>query len=178
MTGPAPVRVLIASYLEPHLVDRIRSVDPRIAVTYRADLVGQPRYPGDHTAPMKRSPAQDAEWDRLVAEAEVMFDAYRPRSDDLPRRAPHLRWIQFSSSGVAGFVHAMGLGHADVLVTNAAGIHARPWPSSSSSPCCTSPSACPGSWPTSARADGSGLPWTPCPGRRWASWVSVAWETR
>ena len=37
MTGPAPVRVLIASYLEPHLVDRIRSVDPRIAVTYRAD---------------------------------------------------------------------------------------------------------------------------------------------
>ena len=65
MTVPAPpVRVLIASFLEPHLVDRIRSVDLRIAVTYRADLVGQPRYPGDHTAPMKRSPDQDAEWDR------------------------------------------------------------------------------------------------------------------
>ena len=126
MTKPAlPVRVLIASFLEPHLVDRIRSVDSRIAVTYRADLVGQPRYPGDHTAPMKRTPDQDAEWDRLVAEAEVMFDAYRPRSDDLPRRAPHLRWIQFSSSGVAGFVHAMNLDRADVVVTNAAGIHAR-----------------------------------------------------
>jgi phosphoglycerate dehydrogenase-like enzyme len=125
MTGPAPVRVLIASYLEPHLVDRIRALDSRIAVTYRADLVGRPRYPGDHTAPMTRSPAQDAEWDRLVAAAEVMFDAYRPRSDDLPRRAPRLRWIQFSSSGVAGFIHSMGLGPADILVTNAAGIHAR-----------------------------------------------------
>ena len=126
MTVLAPsVRVLIASFLEPHLVDRIRSVDPRIAVTYRADLVGQPRYPGDHTAPMKRAPDQDAEWDRLVAETEVMFDAYRPRSDDLPRRAPRLRWIQFSSSGVAAFVHAMNLRHADILVTNAAGIHAR-----------------------------------------------------
>ena len=43
MPGPAPVRVLFASYLEPHLVDRIRWVDPRIAVTYRADLVGQQR---------------------------------------------------------------------------------------------------------------------------------------
>jgi len=127
MTAPeAPVRVVIASYLEPHLVERIRSVDPRLHVAYRADLLGAPRYPGDHTAPMERSPAQEADWDALVASAEVMFDAYRPRSDRLPARAPRLRWIQFSSSGVAGFVDSMGLRESDVVVTNAAGLHARP----------------------------------------------------
>jgi phosphoglycerate dehydrogenase-like enzyme len=120
------VRVLIASYLEPHLVDRIRGVDTRLEVTYRPDLLGQPRYPGDHTAPMQRTTAQDQEWAALVAEAEILFDIYRPQSDDLPRRAPRLRWIQFSSSGVGTFVEEMGLAPTAILVTNAAGVHATP----------------------------------------------------
>ena len=120
------VRVLIASYLEPPLVEGIRSVDPRLTVIYRADLLGRPRYPGDHTAPLEQTPSQAAEWDGLVAGAEVMFDTFRPRSDRLPERAPCLRWIQFSSSGVAAVVQATGLADADVVVTNAAGIHARP----------------------------------------------------
>jgi phosphoglycerate dehydrogenase-like enzyme len=75
---------------------------------------------------MARTAAQDAEWDALVARAEVMFDVFRPRSDRLLERAPRLRWIQFSSSGVAAFVQSAGLAAADVTVTNAAGIHARP----------------------------------------------------
>jgi glyoxylate/hydroxypyruvate reductase len=120
------VRVLIASYLEPHLVERIRGVDARLQVTYRADLLGQPRYTGDHTAAMQRTAAQDQEWAALVAGAEILFDVYRPQSDDLPRRAPRLRWIQFSSSGIGGLVEQMGLTHSSIIVTNAAGVHATP----------------------------------------------------
>ena len=108
MPAGGPVRVLIASPLEPPLIERIRAVDRRLDVTYRADLLGRPRYAGDHTVPMERTAAQDRAWNALVAEAEVMLDAYRSRSDELPRRAPRLRWIQFSSSGVVHLVRSMG----------------------------------------------------------------------
>ena len=77
------VRVLIASALASPLIDRIRAVDRRLDVIYRADLVGQPRYPCDHTAPVTRTPAQAAEWAALVAEAEVMFDVDRASDRDL-----------------------------------------------------------------------------------------------
>ena len=120
------MRVLIASYLEPHLVQRIRDVDPRLDVTYRPDLLGRPRYPCDHTATMQRTAVQDQEWAALMAEVEILFDVYRPQSDDLPRRAPRLCWIQFSSSGVGKFVERMGLGPTSIIVTNVAGVHATP----------------------------------------------------
>jgi phosphoglycerate dehydrogenase-like enzyme len=120
------VRVLIASALESPLVDRIRAVDRRLDVVYRADLVGPPRYPGDHTAPVTRSLAQSAEWTALVAEAEIMFDVDRPSLGDLARQAPRLRWVQLSSSGVGHLVEQMALGDSPIVVTNAAGVHATP----------------------------------------------------
>lgn len=120
------MHVLIGSYLEPHLVERIRAVDARLQVTYRPDLLGRPRYPGDHTAPMQRTAAQDQEWAALVAEAEILLDVYRPQCDDLPRRAPRLRWIQFSSSGIGGLVQQMGLAPTSIIVTKATGVHATP----------------------------------------------------
>jgi phosphoglycerate dehydrogenase-like enzyme len=125
MTTPT-VRVLIASALDSPLIDRIRAVDRRLDVVYRADLVGQPRYPGDHTAPVTRTPAQAAEWAALVAEAEVMFDIDRASDRDLGRQAPRLRWVQLSSSGVGHVVGQMGLGDRAIVVTNAAGVHATP----------------------------------------------------
>ena len=120
------VRVLIASALDSLLIDRIRTVDPRLDVIYRADLVGQPRYPGDHTAPVTRTPTQAAEWAALVAEAEVMFDVDRASDRGLGRQAPRLRWVQLSSSGVAHVVAQMGLGDRPIVVTTAAGVHATP----------------------------------------------------
>jgi glyoxylate/hydroxypyruvate reductase A len=120
------VRVLIASALEPPLLERIRAIDPRLDVVYRAELIGRPRYPGDHTAPMTRTPAQAAEWASLVAEAEVMLDVDRTTERDLARQAPRLRWIQLSSSGVVHIVEQMGLGDRPIVVTNAAGMHALP----------------------------------------------------
>ena len=43
-----PVRILIASYLEPHHVDRIRDVSPRLEVVYEPHLLARPRYAADH----------------------------------------------------------------------------------------------------------------------------------
>lgn len=120
------MRLLIASYLEPDLVERIRAVDPRLEVVYRPDLLGCPRFPGDHTAPAERTPQQDQEWARLLAEAEILFDVYRPQADDLPRRAPRLRWIQFTSSGIGGLAERAGLADSAIVLTNAAGVHATP----------------------------------------------------
>ena len=121
-----PVRVLIASALEPPLIDRIRAVDPRLEVIYRPDLLGSPRYPADHTAPATRTPAQAAEWAALVAEADVMLDVDRPTVQGLARQAPRLRWVQLSSSGVGHLVERMELGASPIVVTNAAGVHATP----------------------------------------------------
>jgi glyoxylate/hydroxypyruvate reductase A len=126
VTAARTVRILIASALEPPLIERIRAVDPRLDIVYRADLIGRPRYPGDHTAPMTRTPAQAAEWASLVAEAEVMLDVDRATERDLARQAPRLRWIQLSSSGVVHIVEQMGLGDRPIVVTNAAGMHALP----------------------------------------------------
>jgi len=121
------VRVLIASPLEPRLVERIAAVDGRLDVVYRPELLGTPRYAGDHTPPVQRSDAQEAEWNQLLASAEVMFDVDRPNARaGLRERAPALRWVQASSSGVGEWIKRLGLLDAPVQVTNAAGIHAVP----------------------------------------------------
>jgi phosphoglycerate dehydrogenase-like enzyme len=120
------VRVLIASPLQPELVDRIRAVDPRLEVVYRDDLLAPPRYPGDHHPRIERSPDQAAEWAALLAEAEVLFDVDGPSMSNFEARVPSLRWIQSSSSGIGEWVRTLGIVHSPIVVTNAAGIHSVP----------------------------------------------------
>lgn len=121
------VRVLIASPLEPELVARIAAVDERLDVVYRPDLLGTTRYIGDHTPPVARTEAQEAEWSALLASAEVLFDVDRPNvRTGLIERAPRLRWIQASSSGVGEWIRRLGLHETQVQVTNASGVHAVP----------------------------------------------------
>jgi glyoxylate/hydroxypyruvate reductase len=120
------VKVLIASPLEPLLIDRIAAVDSSLQVTYRPDLLGQPRYAGDHFPPIHRSPEQAAEWARLLAEAEVLLDVDQPSTSNFLSRVPCLRWVQASSSGVGDWVRRLGLVDSPVVVTNTAGMHARP----------------------------------------------------
>jgi glyoxylate/hydroxypyruvate reductase A len=120
------VRVLLASPLESELVQRIATLDQRLNVVYRPDLVGQPRYPADHHPAVERTPAQAAEWAGLLAEAEVLFDVDQPSTHGLLGRAPCLRWIQSSSSGVGEWVRRLELVDSPIIVTNAAGIHATP----------------------------------------------------
>jgi glyoxylate/hydroxypyruvate reductase A len=120
------VRVLIASPLEAELVQRIQAVDPRLEVIYRADLLAEQRYPGDHHPPIERTPAQAAEWAELLAHAEVLFDVDGPSMSDFEKRVPRVRWIQASSSGIGEWVRALGIVDSPIVVSNAAGIHSVP----------------------------------------------------
>jgi phosphoglycerate dehydrogenase-like enzyme len=120
----ARVNVLIASPLDADLVARIAAVDARVNVIHRPHLIGSARFPGDHTPPIQRSPAESGEWAELLADAEVLFDIERPVVPDLPHRAPRLRWVQATSSGVGEWIRDQALAETPIVVTNAAGIHA------------------------------------------------------
>lgn len=119
--------VLIASYLEPEHVATIRACAPRLRVLYEPDLLGQPRYTADHTAPPRRSPAQEARWRELLAQADVLFDFDYGNLETLPDLAPRLRWIQATSAGIGQLVRRLGYDQrTDWRFTTASGVHARP----------------------------------------------------
>jgi phosphoglycerate dehydrogenase-like enzyme len=126
MTQPT-LKVLIASYLEPELVEQIRQEAPEVEVLYRPDLLGKPRYTADHNADPKRTPEQEAEWLSLLAEADILFDFDYTHLDDLPERAPKVQWIQATSAGIGQFVKRMRYAErTNWIFTTASGVHARP----------------------------------------------------
>lgn len=119
--------VLIASYLEPEYVAQIRRTVPEVRVIFRPDLLGEPRYVADHTAPVQRTPDQEAEWRGLLAQADILFDFDHSHHQDLPELAPRLKWIQATSAGIGQFVQRMAYDRrTEWLFTTASGVHARP----------------------------------------------------
>lgn len=127
MSAPA-VNVVIASYLEPEHVERVRAVDPRLRVVYEPGLLAPPRYPADHTSLITRAPADEARWRGLLAAAEVLFDFDHTNRQDLPELAPGVRWVQATSAGIGQFVRRMGYDTRmpRTVFTTASGVHARP----------------------------------------------------
>lgn len=119
-------RVLIASYLEPEHIDRIRAEAPAVNVVNRPDLIAAPRFQADHTAPMERTPEQETEWRELLAEAEILFDFDQTHREDLPALAPKLKWIQATSAGIGQAVKRYGYDQQGWRFTTASGVHARP----------------------------------------------------
>jgi phosphoglycerate dehydrogenase-like enzyme len=61
------------------------------------------------------------ELEAALAEAEVLLLAGQAPLHDLPRRAPHLRWISYTSAGVEGLLK-LDL-PAGITLTNASGTH-------------------------------------------------------
>ena len=123
----ARLGVLIATYLEPDLVQRIDSVDADLDLIYEPDILPAPRYACDHTGtPRALTDAQQATWEKALASADVSWDFDWQAPADLPTRAPRLRWIQATSAGIGGFVARTGLDRTDLTFTTAAGIHATP----------------------------------------------------
>ncbi len=123
------VRIVIASYLEPHHVDRIRAAHPRLEVVYEPQLLPRPRFRADHVGHvLQRSEADESRWLSLLAEAEVLFDFDRTHLEDLPQRAPSLRWIQATSAGIGQLVakHRYAERMPETLFTTASGVHAIP----------------------------------------------------
>lgn len=121
--------VLIASYLEPELVEQVRQVDERLEVLYEPSLLPKPQFPADHKgAPHTRTAAEESRWRALLARAEILFDFDRSHGVDLPFVAPRVAWVQATSSGIGEYVRRMGYARSmpGTLFTTAAGVHAQP----------------------------------------------------
>ena len=124
-----PLTLLVASYLEPEHVEKIRAVDPRLRVIYEPSLLRKPRYAADHNGlDTPRSAEDEARWRRLLAQADVLFDFDYSNDADLPELAPRVKWIQASSAGIGQFVarrrYHQRMPHT--IFTTARGVHARP----------------------------------------------------
>ena len=124
---PDPVRVLIATPLEPGYVARIEAVDPRVSALYEPALLPEPRYPADHTgAPRALSETGLGRWAALRAQADVSFDFDWQDPAQMPRNCPRLRWVQGTSAGLGGFLQRTGLADSGLVFTTAAGVHGTP----------------------------------------------------
>ena len=119
-------KVLITLPLEPELVNQILGVDPRVEVLYEPDLLGRPQYATHYNAPIERTPAQEARWQELLAQAEVMFGFDYTHLNDLLPLAPRLKWIQGSSTGIGQAVVKFGWDQSAIVCTTAGGVHSRP----------------------------------------------------
>ena len=121
-------KVLIASYLEPEHVERIRQVDSRLQVIFEPDLLGRPSYAADHYAVLERTAEQEARWRELLGQADILFDFDYSHRPDLPELASQVRWVQASSAGIGQFVKRYGYDTRmpNTTFTTSSGIHARP----------------------------------------------------
>jgi glyoxylate/hydroxypyruvate reductase len=122
-----PLKILIASYLEPELVEQIRHEVPQVEVLYHPELLGQPRYIADHSSDPQRTRQQEEQWQALLAEADILFDFDHTHLEDLPERAPKVKWIQATSAGIGQFVKRLRYAERTKWIfTTASGVHARP----------------------------------------------------
>ncbi|ELB91428.1 D-2-hydroxyacid dehydrogenase [Rhodococcus opacus] len=128
MTVPDPcVDVLVASYLEQDLVDRIADSDPRVRVSYAPDLLPRPRWHSDHVGvPRDLTAVEHDRWSSMLRTADVMFDFDWRHPERTLEQSPNLRWIQATSAGAGQLIEKFGLSRAPLTVTTAAGVHAEP----------------------------------------------------
>lgn len=120
--------IVIASPIEEELVERMRAFDPDVfEVVHEPDLLGTPRYIADHVgAPRTPTAAQEKRWTNLLRRADILFDFDRNDPESLPGRAPNLKWVQATSSGIGEFLRRTGLDRTGIRFTTASGVHARP----------------------------------------------------
>lgn len=123
--------VLIASPFEEEHVERVRATaGERADVVHRPDLLPPMRYAGDHDGPegWARTPAEQAEWDALLATAGVLLGLPREVTvtNSFAAVCPRARWIQGMSAGMGQTVRRLGIDRTDVIVTTASGAHAGP----------------------------------------------------
>ena len=126
--------VVIASPLEPELVELLRAVDDRLDVQFEPDLLPTPRYPSDHHGEegFQRTPEQEERFSSLVAGAEVLFGIPAESPERLAwavREAPGLRFVQATAAGAGQQVRRAELTAAElerVAISSASGVHAVP----------------------------------------------------
>lgn len=119
---------VIASPLEPELVERLRAVDRRrLRVVHEPDLIPRPRFASDHGGiPPELDAAGVERWLAILRSAEVLYDLDWYAPADLATNAPRLRWVQASKSGVGEQLRRLGLDRTAIAFTNSSGVHAIP----------------------------------------------------
>ncbi len=123
--GAAPLTVLIASPLEPEMVDRIAAAEPeRVRVIFEPALLPEPRYVADHKGRRRAlSVAETERWLGHLGAADVLFDFDWLAEEALPQNAPGLRWVQATSAGIGERLRRTGLADSGIVFTTAAGVH-------------------------------------------------------
>jgi len=121
------VPVLIATWLDSRHAERIATAEPdRIELIYEPELLPTTRYEADHHGPPRPlTEEQRLRWQKHLGRAEIAFEFDWERPEELLRRAPRLRWVQATSSGIGPLVEHLGLAGSPLIITNAAGIHAQ-----------------------------------------------------
>ena len=127
-------RVVIATPLEPELVERLRAVDERLDIAFEPELLPPPRWASDHIGDPSfvRTPEQEQRFTELVAGAEIVLGYPREDPAQIPwliRTAPNLRFVQATFAGAGQQLAAAGLSREDVeriAWTSSSGIHATP----------------------------------------------------
>jgi phosphoglycerate dehydrogenase-like enzyme len=128
------VPVVVATPLEPELVERLRAVDERLDVRFEPDLLPPPRFPCDHAGDpaWSRTAEQEARFTALVAGAEVLFGFPREEPAQIAwavRTAPGLRYVQATFAGAGQQLAAAGLAPEElerIFWASSAGVHATP----------------------------------------------------
>jgi phosphoglycerate dehydrogenase-like enzyme len=121
--------VFITSPLETEHAARIQSAaGDRAKLIYDPDLFPPTRYQSDHKGVdgFTRTPEQETRWRAHLARATILWDfpSGPPAKGGGLALAPHVHWVQTTSSGVGGMVHSLGLADSDLIVTTARGVHA------------------------------------------------------
>ncbi len=123
--------IFLTSPIEAEHVARIRTcATPAVDVIHEPDLLPPTRYTADHKGipGFVRNAEQEARWRSHLQRATILWDFPAGPVDNGGglSLAPHVRWVQTTSSGVGPMVRDFGLVESDVLITTARGVHARP----------------------------------------------------
>ncbi|MHC5797361.1 D-2-hydroxyacid dehydrogenase [Lacisediminihabitans sp. FW035] len=134
MTTDQRLRVVAATPISEELIAHVIAIEPRIDFIRRQDLLHPMRHPGDHSGDpsFQRSTEQQAEFDRLIDSAEVLYGVPDETPSALTRTVlanPGLRWVQTMPAGGGAQVRAAGLDDEQlerVVFTTTAGVHSGP----------------------------------------------------
>ncbi|MCR8669814.1 D-2-hydroxyacid dehydrogenase [Agrococcus sp. HG114] len=126
------VKVAVAVTLDDESADRIRTLEPRIELLRDSGLTRPWRWHGDWEGDpdWQRTPAQQAAYDGMLAEADALFGIPDVEPAVLARAVranPRLRWVHTTSAGGGALVRAAQLTEEElerVAVTTSAGVHA------------------------------------------------------
>lgn len=123
--------IFLTSPIESEHVAQIQAAAaPAVEVIHEPDLLPPIRYVADHKgiSSFARNAEQEARWRAHLERATILWDfpaGPAERGGGLSL-APHVRWVQTTSSGVGPMVRDYGLTDSDVIVTTARGVHAQP----------------------------------------------------